>query len=191
MELPANVVVVVTQVPDRGGERGGLTTPKEFHHRLAQVAVQKGRRVAPEPGGDGYDRLKHVALGELLDNSWIRGQAAEMGIGLRPPAVARELAVLKKKAFKSGAQYRHYLRHAHFTRRDVDERVEILMFSERIQERVVAGFASLKGRQRALDRFIAEYAERWRARTVCAVGYITVRCSNGPAPKSLERLAVF
>jgi hypothetical protein len=65
------------------------------------------------------------------------------------------------------------------------------MFSERIQEAIVAGLTSAQARQKAFDRFIREYEERWRARTVCAMGYVTVRCSNGPTPKAPERLGVF
>ena len=114
-----------------------------------------------------------------------------MGIGVRPRQVSRELASLKKKAFKNGAQYRQFLREAHFTRRDVRDRVEVQMFSERVQELIVVGLASAKSRQEAFDKFVKEYEERWRARTVCAMGHVTVRCSNGPAPKTLERLATF
>lgn len=190
-ELPANVVAVVARVPDRNGERGGVTTAKEFHHALVQAAAEKGRRSAPKPGGNGYRRLQLRAMGSLLDDSWIRGQAAEMGIGLRPKQVSRELARLKKGAFKNEAQYRRFLHEAHFTRRDVRDRVEVQMFSQRIQESIVAGQASAKAAQRAFSRFIGEYEKRWRARTVCAAGYVTVRCSNGPVPKTLKRPAVF
>jgi hypothetical protein len=189
--LPSNVVAIVAQVPDRGSEQGGVTTAKEFRHVLVQVAAEKGQHPTPEPGGRGYRRLQHTAMGQLLDDSWIRGQAAEMGIGLRPRGVTRELARLKKLAFKNGAQYRRFLREAHFTRRDVRDRVEVQMFSERIQVTAVAGLTSAKSKQEAFTRFVREYAERWRARTVCATGHVTVRCSNGPTPKTLERLAVF
>ncbi len=130
-------------------------------------------------------------MDEMLDDSWIRGQAAEIGIGLRPRSVTRELAHLKKQAFKNGAQYRHFLREAHFTRRDVRGRVEVQMFSERIQERIVAGLTSAKSKQQAFERFVSEYEERWRARTVCATDHVNVRCSNGPTPKTLERLTFF
>jgi hypothetical protein len=189
--LPANVVAIVVQVPDRGREHGGVATTKEFHHALAQVAAQKDLHPTPRPGDDGYWKLQEKAMGEMLDDSWIRGQAAEMGIGLRPRGVSRELALLKKRAFKDQAQYRRFLREAHFTRRDVRGRVEVQMFSERIQERIVAGLTSAKSRQQALTRFVSEYEELWRARTVCATGHVTARCSNGPMPETLERLAVF
>lgn len=178
------MVAIVAQVPDYGGEGSGVITKKELHRALVQAAAQAGLRSAPKPGRNGYGKLKKTAFGELLDNDWIRGQAAEMGIGVRPPQVARVTAAIKKQAFKDGAEYRRYLRESHYTRRDVKELVEILLLSERIQERAVAGIASEKGRQRAFDKFVAEYGERWRSRTVCAPGYLTVRCSNGPAPSA-------
>ena len=181
-ELPANVVAIVARVPDRGAEHGGVVTGKEFHHALVQAAAQKGRRAAPKPGGNGYRGLKNLAIGELLDDSWIRGQAAEMGIGLRPREVTREIALVKKEAFKNGAQYRRFLRAAHYTRRDVEERVEIQLLADKIQERVAAGFNSEAAAQKAFAKFVDEYEERWHSRTVCAPSYVTVRCSNAPAP---------
>lgn len=164
-----------------------MITAKEFHHALVQVAAERGRLPVPKPGDDAYPGLQHLAISEQLDESWIRGQAAEMGIGLRPRGVSRELERLKKQAFKSGAEYRQFLREAHFTRRDVRDRVEVQMFSERIQERIGAGQTSAKGAQKAFVKFVKEYEARWRARTVCAAGHVTDRCSNGPLPKSLER----
>jgi hypothetical protein len=190
-ELPANVVAIVAQVPDQGAERGGVTTTREFHHALVQAAAERRQLPAPKPGDEAYPGLQHIAIGQLLDDSWIRGQAAEMGIGVRSRGVSRELASLKKKAFKNGAQYRQFLREAHFTRRDVRDRVELQMLTEQIQVTIVAGLTSAKSRQKAFDKFVKEYGERWRARTVCALGHVTVRCSNGPTPKTLERAAVF
>lgn len=181
--LPANVVAIVARVPDRKDEAGGVITIKEFDHGLDQVAAQHGRRVAPGPRGGDYGKLKNQTLGELIEATWIRGQAAEMGIGVRPREVSRELVALKKQAFKNGAQYRHFLKEAHFTRRDVRDRVELQMLSELIQERIVEGFHSQAAAQKAFSKFAAEYETRWRSRTVCAPGYITEFCSNGPEPK--------
>jgi hypothetical protein len=183
--LAANVVAIVAQVPDRKGKEDGVVTSKEFDHAFDQKAAADGRRITPKPGGEGYEKLKHKAIKELLEFSWIRGQAAEMGIGLRPPQVSRKLAKLKKQAFKNGAQYRRFLKEAHFTRGDVHERVEVQMLSERIQERIVAGLPSEAAAVKAFRRFVAEYEKRWRGRTVCAPGYVTELCSNGPQPKGL------
>ncbi|WP_028066822.1 peptidyl-prolyl cis-trans isomerase [Solirubrobacter soli] len=36
--------------------------------------------------------------------------------------------------------------------------------------------------QAALDAFVKDFTARWRAKTICADGYKTSDCSNGPAP---------
>jgi foldase protein PrsA len=36
--------------------------------------------------------------------------------------------------------------------------------------------------QKALDRFVAEFQQKWRERTDCAKEYVTQECSNGPEP---------
>ncbi|HEU4735528.1 MAG TPA: SurA N-terminal domain-containing protein [Solirubrobacterales bacterium] len=159
-----------------------MITVKEFDRALIQVAPAKGRRAALKPGGPRYRKLKNEALGELIDGEWIRGQAAEMGIGVRSREVARVLARLKKEAFGSGAQYRHFLRKFHYTRRDINEAVEVQLLAEKIQERIVAGIGSETGQRRAVSKFVAEYEERWESRTVCAPDYLIDRCSNGPKP---------
>jgi hypothetical protein len=183
-ELPANVVAIVAQVPDRGGEGGGITTKKEFHYALVQAAVGKGLKTVPEPGHNGYGKLKDDAIGELLDDFWIRGQAAEMGIGVRPREVARATVRIKREAFTNGAEYRRFLREAHLTRRDVREHVEVQLLAGRIQEKVVAGIDGDAGMQKAFTKFVSEYEVRWKARTVCAPGYVIERCSNAPAPSA-------
>jgi hypothetical protein len=177
VELPANAIAFVSQV--RAGH-GVKISRADFHHALIQAAVQKGRRSAPKPGGNGYGKLKKIAIGELLGVVWIQGQAAEMGIGTTRRQVARELARLKKQAFKDLADYHRFLKEAHYTRRDVHERVEIQILSTRIQERIVTGVNGKVAQQKAFARFLAEYSKRWKSRTVCAPGYVIASCSNAP-----------
>jgi hypothetical protein len=176
--LPADVVVFVAHVPSRLGR----LTRAEFQRALVQAAVQAGRSSAPGPDAKDYPRIANRALGERLDAIWIQGQAREMGIGVRPREISRELAHLKKEAFENEAQYRRFLRQARFTNRDVRERVKLQILSEKIQVRIVFGLSEAEA-QRAFSRFLKEYKARWQGRTVCAPGYVTVRCSNGgPAP---------
>lgn len=179
-ELPTNVVAIVAQVPDRGSKPNGVVTLKEFSHALVQVAAQKDRPV-PKAGSNDYRRFKNVAIGELLDDAWIRGQAAEMGIGVSTREASRVLAALKRQAFKDGREYRQFLRESRYTRRDVLDRVEIQLFAAKIRERVAAGIGSRAGQQKAFAKFVSEYRDRWKSRTVCAPGYVTSRCSNGPS----------
>jgi SurA N-terminal domain len=170
--LPSNVVAFVAHVPLSLGR----LTKAEFQRALVQAAAEAGRSSAPGPHAKDYPRIANRALGERLDAIWIQGQAREMGIGVRPHEISRELAHLKKEAFKNEAQYRRFLREAHFTNLDVRERVKLQLLSEKIQVRVVFGLSEAEG-QRALNRFVKEYEERWRGRTVCAPDYVTVRCS--------------
>jgi len=173
--LPHGVVVFVAHVPPGLGR----LTKAEFQRALVQAAAEAGRSSAPGPDAKDYPGIANRALGERLDAIWIQGQAREMGIGVRPREISRELASLKKKAFKNEAEYRRFLEEAHFTRRDVRERVKIQILSEKIQVRIASGLSEAE-RQKAFNKFVREYEERWRGRTVCAPDYITVRCSNSP-----------
>jgi SurA-like protein len=178
--LPENTVAVVSHV----GASMGRITKAEFHRALTQSAAQSGLDYTPKPGGNGYEKLKKSALGELLDTAWIEGQGLEMGIKLTSRQVSRELARLKRQAFKSEAAYRRFLRESHLTRRDVRERVRVQLISTGIQKRIVAGADGESEIQESFEKFISEYEERWRARTVCASGFTTDRCSNGPPPSA-------
>lgn len=175
--LPPNVVAFVAHVPLSLGR----LTKAEFQRALVQEAAQAGRSSAPDPHAKDYPRFAEKALDGRLEAIWIPGQAKEMGIGVRPREVSRELAHLKKEAFKNEAQYHRFLREAHFTNRDVRERVELQILSEKIQARVVSGLSEAEA-QKTLSRFVTEYEARWRERTVCAPDYVTELCSNGPEP---------
>jgi hypothetical protein len=173
--LPNHVVVFVAHVPPSLGR----LTKAEFQRALVQEAAQAGRASVPGSHAKDYPRIAGRALGERLDAIWLQGQAREMAIGVRPHEISRELAYLKKEAFDNKAQYRRFLREAHFTNRDVRERVKLQILSEKIQVRVVFGLSGAE-RQRAFSRFVREYEGRWRGRTVCAPHYVTARCSNAP-----------
>jgi hypothetical protein len=179
-ELPANMVAVVSHVPVGIGR----ITKAEFRRALVQGAAMAGRDSVPQPGRSGYGKLRDAAIAELLDMVWIKGQAAEMGIAVTRRQVATELAQIKKDNFKTGAEYRRFLKQSHFTRRDVDERVELQLLSTQIQERVIRGFRGPRAIQKAFQEFVDAYMKRWRARTVCAPEYAIERCSNGPLPAS-------
>lgn len=183
VDLPANTIAVVSEVP----RKVGTITKAEFHHGLVQAAAEAGRKPVPRPGGNGYGKLKKMTIKELLDVVWIKGQAAEMGIGLTPRKIARKLARIKKQAFKSEAEYHRFLKEAHFTRRDVRDRVEVQLLSAAIQRRVVRGvIGGEAATQKAFSDFVEAYTERWRARTVCAPEYmVPARCSNA-APATPE-----
>jgi hypothetical protein len=177
-ELAPNTAMLVTEMP----VGPGTTTKHELGHELLLEAVAKGRKTAPKPGGGGYRRLVHSAVNARLEAAWLQGQAAELNIAVTPRQVSRELARIRKENFKSQSEYRRFLRESRYTRRDVRERVELQLLATRLQEWILRGAKSKAEEQKALRDFVAEFSERWRARTVCAVGYVTESCSNGPLP---------
>lgn len=180
-ELPGTVVAVVPEVP---GRRGRITKA-EFQHALLLEAVSAGRRSVPGPGEAGYKKSKDIAVKSLLERAWIVGLAAEWDLSVTHRQVSREVARIRKEGFKDGAEFRRFLKETRYTRRDVNERVEIRMLSMRLQgrlsRRIDRETSSKSEEQRAFAEFIAEFEKRWRGRTVCAPDYVTSRCSNGPA----------
>jgi parvulin-like peptidyl-prolyl isomerase len=133
--VPSGDVAVIEDAPD------GLSpvTEADFRHALLQAAAQKQVKPVPKPGDKKYDELKETALGEVLDAIWIQGQAAEMGVTVSKKEIADELAKLKKQAFKTEQQYKEFLKEAHFTVADVNERVTIQILSGKIEEEVTEG----------------------------------------------------
>ena len=129
--IPSDAVAVVEDAP----ADLGTVSEAQFKHALLQTASQAKTKV-PKPGDEKYEELKETALGEVLDSIWIQGQAEEMGIAVTPKEVLKELAKLKKQAFKTEKQYKEFLTEAHFTRADVLSRVKIQMLSTQIQEQI-------------------------------------------------------
>jgi hypothetical protein len=179
-ELPTTIVAVVSEVP---GPRGRIAKA-EFQHALLLEAVSAGHGSAPRPGQAGYEKSKVTAVKSLLEGAWIVGQAAEWDLSVTHEQVAREVAQDKKGAFKDGAEFRRFLRESRYTRRDVNERIEIQMLATRLQGLLSRRFAketsSKHEEQKAFNEFVTEFERRWRGRTVCAPDYANDRCSNGP-----------
>jgi hypothetical protein len=179
--LPGSMVAVVSNVPISRGR----ITKVEFQHALVLGAVQAGRSSVPKLGENGYERLKRNAIHNLLEATWILGEAREMDIIITRSEVDHEVSLIKRQSFKSEAEYLKFLREAHYTKRDVHERVELQMLSTRLQWRLQARFEREgKKEQQAFTEFVGEFNERWRARTVCAPAYATDLCSNGPQPSA-------
>jgi parvulin-like peptidyl-prolyl isomerase len=125
-------VAVVEDAPD------GLSpvSEAEFKHAFIQAAAQGQIKPVPKPGDKKYEEVKEKALEEIFDSIWIQGQAAEMGITVSKKEIAAELAKLKKQSFKTEQQYKEFLKEAHFTLADVDERVTIQILSAKIQAQI-------------------------------------------------------
>ena len=129
--VPADAAAYIEDAP----EGLGTITIKEFEHSLEQIAA-KEKVPVPKPGDAKYEEMKEAALGERIESVWIRGVAAEKGISVTKAEVEKELKKLKGQAFKTEKQYEEFLKESHFTQADVNERVELQILSEKVQNQV-------------------------------------------------------
>jgi SurA N-terminal domain len=182
-DLVPNTIALVSDVPPAQGR----VTKAEFRHALELAAAAQDRRSVPGPREKGYEGFARATLDSLLEAVWLKGEAAEVGIAaITRRQVMRELAAIKRESFKSEAEYRRFLKEARYTKRDVYERVELQLLSVRMQrwleKRVLRDTRNEFEEQRAIEEYLADFEEKWRARTVCAPRIATERCSNGSPP---------
>ncbi|HEU4393198.1 MAG TPA: peptidyl-prolyl cis-trans isomerase [Solirubrobacterales bacterium] len=128
--VPEGDVAIVEGVPDDLG----TVSEAEFKRALLQQVAAGGLKKAPKPGEKKYEELKEAALGELLDQIWIQGEAEELGIEVTPKQIATELAQIKEQNFKTEAEYQEFLKTSRFTKEDVLDRVRLQLLSTQIQE---------------------------------------------------------
>lgn len=134
-DVPSGDVAKIEDVP---GEVGTITQA-DFDHAFEQAVAQAGLKKAPKPGDAQYEDIKKTALGSLLDAAWLQGEADEMGVSASDEEIADKLKEIKQQNFKSNAEYRKFLKKSHYTASDVDERVELQLLTEKIQEKIING----------------------------------------------------
>jgi parvulin-like peptidyl-prolyl isomerase len=105
--------------------------------RLATSSEEAAKK-PPKPGSKKYGELQEKAMTELIEGVWIRGQAGELGVNVTEKQVADELASIKKSNFPTAAAYKKFLKESHFTQDEVNQLVELQIFTKEIQERVAA-----------------------------------------------------
>jgi parvulin-like peptidyl-prolyl isomerase len=154
--VPSGDVATVQDVPDEIAN----VSQKEFDHALEQQVAQAKLKKPPAPGSDKYEEMKEAALGELLDQIWIRGQAEELGITVTDKQVEEELAQIKKQSFPSKGAFEKFLKESKFTPEDVNDRVELQVLSTAIQEQV-NGEAPAPSQAEISDYYEAEKATQF------------------------------
>ncbi len=175
-DLPSSTVALVTHVP---GKRGTISIA-DLHHSMELSSSQTGLRAAPKPGQPKYKKTEEAALASLFDQKDVQGQAQEMGISVTPKKVISQFELIRRKSFKSEAQYAAFLKKSHLTQSDVLERIEVQLLTTAIQAKIIEGITGKAAQQKAFSKFASAFSQRWRSRTVCAPRYAVAGCSNGP-----------
>lgn len=122
-------------VSDVPGEFGDISEDKVKDAIARQTSKDKK---APKPGSKKYEEAKEAAMTELIEGTWIRGQAEEMDISATEKQVEDELAAIKKQNFPTESAYKKFLKESNFTQDEVDDLIELQIFTKKIQEKINA-----------------------------------------------------
>jgi parvulin-like peptidyl-prolyl isomerase len=131
--VPSGDAAHISSVP---GEFGNISEDKVKNALDRQLSAQ-GKK-APKPGSKKYEEAKEAAVTEQVEGVWIRGQAEEMDVSVTDKQVEDELATIKKQNFPTPASYKKFLKESNFTQDEVNELVELQIFTKEIQAKVAA-----------------------------------------------------
>jgi parvulin-like peptidyl-prolyl isomerase len=130
--IPSGDIALVTSVPSDLGH----ISEADYKKSLEQQEAQSGLKKAPKAGSKKAEELHTSAVGELLNTAWIFGEGEELGIKVTPKEVETELAKVKKESFKTEKAFQEFLKESHYTEEDVNQRIELQVFSTKIQEKI-------------------------------------------------------
>jgi parvulin-like peptidyl-prolyl isomerase len=132
--VPSGDVAHVSNVPDEFADVSEDQI-KRATVRLATSGEEKAKK-PPKPGTDKYEELQEKALTEAIEGIWIRGEAEELGVEVTEKQVEDELAAIKKQNFPTPAAYKKFLDESNFSQDEVNELVELQIFTKEIQETI-------------------------------------------------------
>jgi foldase protein PrsA len=175
--LPAGAVALVGAEP---------VSRADFDHWLEIAAAEHdpdSDRGTPKPGDKGYAPLRDQTMTFLISAVWIDQEAAAQGVQVSDAEVRESFDQQKMDSFPRESGYREFLETSRQTEEDLLFRVRLDLLSTKIREAAGEGAAGEPGGgQEALDKFVADFRHKYRERTLCAAGFETVECSNGPEP---------
>jgi len=130
--VPSDDVAVVEEVPDGLGN----ITRADYQVAFRQAWKRAGLNQAPKEGDAQYETARDGAMNDLLDQAWLSGEAAELGVSASEREVENELASIKDTQFPDEKAFRDFLKESGFTEEQVLERVRLQVLSRKIEEQV-------------------------------------------------------
>jgi parvulin-like peptidyl-prolyl isomerase len=129
--VPSGDIALVQDVPEDIGSISEADLDRAFLQRSAALGLKK----PPKPDEKRYEQVREEAMGEILNQAWIRGEAEELGLSATPREVASELAQ-QKQNFKNDAEFQEFLKTAHLTSKEVNGLMELQLLGNQIQDRL-------------------------------------------------------
>lgn len=110
----------------------------DYDSALKQVAAAQNVTTLPQPGDPQYTMLRDAAIGQVLDQAWIEGEAGDKGIVVSDRQIEDQLATTKQQNFKTEAEYQAFIEKSGFTQDDVNERIKLQLLSDALQKQITA-----------------------------------------------------
>ncbi len=125
-------IITVHEVPDG---RGNITA-EDYQRSFVQTWKRGGLQAAPKQGDAQFDQVREAAINDLLDQAWLTGEAAELGVTASDREIDSELETIRKDQFPTAKAFQEFLKTSGFTIEEVRERVELQVLSRKIQDQI-------------------------------------------------------
>lgn len=131
--VPSGDIIYVEDVPDG---RGNINED-DYNRSFTQTWKRGGLQTAPKEGDAQYDQVREAAINDLLDQAWLTGEAAELGVTATDREIDSELETIKQDQFPTPQAFQDFLKTSGFTQEEVRERVELQVLSRKIQDQIM------------------------------------------------------
>ena len=99
--VPDGDIALVEDVPDG---RGNISM-EDYERSFLQTWKRGGLNQAPEPGNAQFEQIKEAAINDLLDQAWLTGEAAELGVTASEREIDNEFQTIRRDQFPSEAAF--------------------------------------------------------------------------------------
>ncbi|MCO5315640.1 MAG: peptidyl-prolyl cis-trans isomerase [Solirubrobacterales bacterium] len=109
---------------------------KQYDRAFIQAWKRAGLKVSPKRRDAQYKQVHEGAISDLLDQAWLNGEAAELGINASDREIEAELTNIRNQQFPDEAAFDKFLKESGFNMDEVKDRVRLQVLSNKIQEKI-------------------------------------------------------
>jgi len=133
--VPDGDVALVQDVPNDIGK----ISKARYDRAFLQTAKRAGLKAVPKKDDAQYQQIHEGAMNDLLDQAWLNGEAAELGVTASNREVQAELTNIKAQQFPDKASFDKFLEQSGFNLQEVRDRVRLQVLSQKIQDEITSG----------------------------------------------------
>ena len=153
--VPSGDVALVEDVPEGKGD----ISQEDYDRAFLQTWKRSGLQAAPEPDNAQFAEIKEAAINDLLDQAWLTGEAAELGVAATDREVQNEFQTIRQDQFPGDAAFEQFLEDSAFTEEEVLDRVRLQVLSRKIEEQINNGVSEVP--EDELEQFYEDSRENF------------------------------